>query len=243
MRAVAVFACLVMSVFCLAGNKVLGKLGQTTQQTKIYASKSTKSRVYYTAPQHTYVVVPDGADEAWVPVIMANRATGYIPAGTVEILPYTIQTSDATETKAPTQPTVRGTGSTSVDWMLSYAFNFMGTPYKWGGNSLTRGIDCSAFVQQLFRKIGVKLPRTAAEQARVGQNVERLEHLVAGDRLYFWDKKRNKIGHTGIFLGYSTDGAAKFIHSSTNTRGVGISDLRKGNWRKTLMVARRSVLK
>jgi cell wall-associated NlpC family hydrolase len=104
---------------------------------------------------------------------------------------------------------------------------------------LTNGIDCSGFVQQLFGKIGVDLPRTAAEQAKVGKKIERLEDLQPGDRLYFWDKKRGKIGHTGIFLGFFKDGGAYFIHSSTNNKGVDTDDLRSKKWLNMLVAARR----
>ncbi|MFX8899346.1 NlpC/P60 family protein, partial [Acinetobacter baumannii] len=69
---------------------------------------------------------------------------------------------------------------------IQESFRYIGTPYKWGGQSLTGGIDCSAFVQTLYGKEGIALPRTAREQALVGQKVERLEQLQPGDRLYFW---------------------------------------------------------
>ena len=44
---------------------------------------------------------------------------------------------------------------------------FIGTPYRYGGNS-RNGIDCSSLIQQSYAKIGIKLPRTAQEQAKVG---------------------------------------------------------------------------
>ncbi|MCG9894787.1 MAG: C40 family peptidase, partial [Fimbriimonadaceae bacterium] len=118
-------------------------------------------------------------------------------------------------------------------------FNYIGTRYVWGGNSLTGGIDCSGFVKELYEGIGVNLPRTAREQARVGKPIERLEDLRAGDRLYFWDRRRGYIGHTGIFLGYHPDGGAYFIHSSSNNRGVATDDLRNPKWRNILVGARR----
>ncbi|HXH60610.1 MAG TPA: NlpC/P60 family protein, partial [Fimbriimonadaceae bacterium] len=96
-----------------------------------------------------------------------------------------------------------------------------------------------AFVKDVFADIGVELPRTAAEQYKVGTPVTRLEDLKPGDRLYFWDNKRGIIGHTGIFVGFQSDGGAYFIHSSKSRGGVATSDLRNPMWRRLLVAARR----
>ncbi len=216
--------------------RVLGELGQAIQETKIYAKTATNSRVYSTAKQFQYLVVKELETPNWVGVVLVNGQMGYIPSKSVAVLPYEV-TADAT--KQDSQPSISGTGSLAVDKMLNYGTGFIGTKYVWGGNSLTKGIDCSAFVLQLYKTVGINLPRTAAEQANVGQKIERLEDLQPGDRLYFWSSKRGKIGHTGIFLGYSKRGPL-FIHSSTNNNGVAIDDLSKGSWLKTLVGARRS---
>lgn len=118
--------------------------------------------------------------------------------------------------------------------MIEYGKKFMGTKYVWGGTDLDNGIDCSGFVMRLFGKYGKRLPRTAAEQAKVGQPVERLEDLRPGDRLYFWEYKRGKVGHTAIYIGDN-----KFIHSSSSRGGVNIDDLRKNYWRRILVGVRR----
>ncbi|MES1227154.1 MAG: C40 family peptidase, partial [Armatimonadota bacterium] len=145
-------------------------------------------------------------------------------------------------------PAASGSGVTSGDMdtaqtakarAIEESFHYIGTPYKWGGESLTGGIDCSAFVQTLYGHQGMSLPRTAAEQARVGQRVERLEQLQPGDRLYFWSSKKGAIGHTGIFLGFFQDGGAYFIHSSSSNHGVATDDLRNPKWRRILVEARR----
>ena len=106
-------------------------------------------------------------------------------------------------------------------------------PYKWGGNDILNGIDCSGFVKKLYGSIGVSLPRTAAEQVRVGQPVLRYEDLQPGDRLYFWSKSRKKIGHTGIYIG-----GCYFTHASSCHHGVA-TDYLSAKWRKMLVAARR----
>jgi LysM repeat protein len=63
------------------------------------------------------------------------------------------------------------------------AFGFLATPYRFGGSS-RKGIDCSSFVQQVFRQLDVKLPRSAREQYWMGSEVSR-EELQRGDLLFF----------------------------------------------------------
>jgi len=48
--------------------------------------------------------------------------------------------------------------------VVSKALSALGTPYVWGGNSLTQGVDCSGLVQQVYQSVGISLPRTANEQ-------------------------------------------------------------------------------
>jgi cell wall-associated NlpC family hydrolase len=233
-------AAIVMPLAVQAQTK-LGQLGQALKATSIYSKATTKSRVYYRVPAYEYLIVKP-AIKGWVPVVMEDGRTGYISASKVAVLPWevtrakpAVKSAVATRT-AGSRTSRSGSGVTSdaKAGIANYALNYVGTPYKWGGNDLNRGIDCSAFVQQLYGKIGVDLPRTAAEQALVGQKIMRLEDLVAGDRLYFWDKKRGKIGHTGIYMGNGY-----FVHSSTNNRGVATDDLRNQKWRNMLVSARR----
>ncbi|MCH8978966.1 MAG: C40 family peptidase [Armatimonadetes bacterium] len=206
---------------------VLGKLGQAIEATKLYKSASTKSHVYYRLKQYEYIVINSYKDDSWLLVLLENGDQGFVLSDKVARLPYNV-----------TMPKANGTAS-DVQKALEYSFNYVGTPYKWGGNDITKGIDCSAFVKDVFAQIGVKLPRTAAEQYKVGKPVTNIEELKPGDRLYFWDKKRGLIGHTGIFVGFREDGGAYFIHSSANNKGVATDDLRNQKWRKLLVAARR----
>lgn len=227
------------------GQKVIGRLGQAVKETTIHATPSSKGRVYSKIPAYQYLVINQTRNQEWYSVILVNGKLGYIKSEVVATLPYDV----TVPAKAPTRTsanTSRGggkplidSGNPQVDYALKQSMKYIGTPYVWGGNSLTGGIDCSGFVKEIFEKIDVNLPRTAREQAKHGQPITRLEDLRAGDRLYFWDKKRGYIGHTGIFLGYTQDGGAYFIHSSVNTKGIGTSDLRDSHWRNMLVAARR----
>lgn len=226
----------------------IGRLGQSVAETKIYSNMSTKATVLWKLKSYQYLVINDAKYDKWLAVLLQNGKTGYIMKEAVAELPYMVEIPKDYKFGGTSRsnPTSRS-GATGrpisnprdKQEMLEYSYKFIGTKYVWGGNSLTGGIDCSGFVKELFEKIDINLPRTAAEQAKVGQPVTRLEDLQPGDRLYFWDKKRGKIGHTGIFLGYFKDGGAYFIHSSTNNKGVATDDLRNKHWTDMLVGARR----
>ncbi|HZH99068.1 MAG TPA: C40 family peptidase [Fimbriimonadaceae bacterium] len=231
-RLISILIVAVLSVSALAENKVvLGKLGQALEETKIFSKPSSSSRVYYKVKPYQYLVIKDGT-EKYHKVLLQNGQYGFVNADVVARLPYDV----TADTRAPSSRASGGemVGSPSSRAAIAnYSLKFTGTPYVWGGNDPRNGIDCSAFVKYLYGQIGVSLPRTAAEQVRVGKKITRLEELQAGDRLYFWSSKRNKIGHTGIYLGNGW-----FQHSSTNNRGVK-SDYLSKKWLDILVAARR----
>jgi hypothetical protein len=79
--------------------------------------------------------------------------------------------------------------------IISSALKYMNTPYLWGGKSQF-GIDCSGFVQQVFKVCGVYLPRDAYQQVEVGHEID-FDELEEGDLAYFG---KDKITHVGIIL-------------------------------------------
>ena len=88
------------------------------------------------------------------------------------------------------------------------AEKWIGTPYLYGGNTKA-GVDCSGFVKNVYKEVGVDLPRTSAEQFNI---LKPTNTPVVGDLVFF--KRANTINHVGIFIG---DG--KMIHSSSE-KGV-----------------------
>lgn len=97
------------------------------------------------------------------------------------------------------------------------AYSFLGARYRFGGNS-RNSLDCSSFVQQVFREQKVSLPRTAREQFHVGTEVVRGD-LRKGD-LVFFQTYANFPSHVGIYLG-----DRKMIHASSRDHRVVISTM------------------
>lgn len=87
------------------------------------------------------------------------------------------------------------------------ALLWLNIPYIWGGRS-SCGTDCSGFTQNIFKQIGVKLPRDSKDQAKIGKNIDFNSNAHTGD-LAFFDNPEGDITHVGILLG-----SGKIIHSS-----------------------------
>lgn len=218
----------------MAQKTVLGKLGQTTDSTSIHASPSSGARVYYKAKAFEYLIIKTSSNSSWLRVVLQNGRLGYILASKVARLPYDVTSDQTKSVRGSSTASRSGSSNSTRAAAANFGLKFTGTPYKWGGNDPNKGIDCSAFVKYLYGQIGISLPRTASEQALVGTPITKLEDLQPGDRLYFWENKRNKIGHTGIYLGNG-----HFVHSSSGRKGVATDDLRNEKWRKILVAARR----
>lgn len=89
-----------------------------------------------------------------------------------------------------------GSGA-SGDAVVQSAEKYLGVPYVFGGTNPATGLDCSGLVQRAYADLGVKLPRTAAEQAKVGQPVASLAQAQPGDLVAFGQP----VDHIGIYLG------------------------------------------
>lgn len=97
--------------------------------------------------------------------------------------------------------------SEQQDKLLDFAFRYLNTPYLWGGRT-PAGIDCSGFVQNVFKSIGISLPRDASRQVEFGENVDFVDEARIGD-LAFFENEEGYIIHVGIVCGHH-----QIIHSS-----------------------------
>ena len=97
------------------------------------------------------------------------------------------------------------------DSIVQLARAQIGTRYKTGGISPTKGFDCSGLVQYVMSALSLNLPRTAKQQAKQGLAVKKdTSGLLPGDVLTFGRGKKGTVSHVGIYIG---DG--KYIHASS----------------------------
>jgi len=120
--------------------------------------------------------------------------------------------------------------------ILKNAKTHLGEHYVWGGTK-PNAFDCSGYMQYLYRKEGVELPRTAYQQSKVGKKVSRFE-LKKGDLLFFLtDKSRGiPITHVGMYLGHD-----KFIHAASKKKGIITSSFSKSRYSRLFVTARRII--
>lgn len=108
-------------------------------------------------------------------------------------------------------PSSSGSVSSTRSAIAAYAESFVGNlDYVYGGNSLSSGVDCSGFVQQIFAHYGVSLPRTSGEQGSSGRSISSGD-MEPGDIIYYG-------GHVAIYIG-----GGQVVHASSPETGVKIS--------------------
>jgi cell wall-associated NlpC family hydrolase len=150
----------------------------------------------------------------------------------VRASPATVRTPG---TRAPA--TTRRASATAAG-ILATADRYVGSRYSYGGES-PGGFDCSGFVQYVYRRHGVELPRTSREQAGAGTRLPPgAAALRPGDLLLF-ATTGGRVDHVAIYAG-----EGRIIHSSASGGGVGYDDLSssRGRWFLARHVASRRVI-
>ncbi|MDO4491569.1 MAG: C40 family peptidase, partial [Lachnospiraceae bacterium] len=121
---------------------------------------------------------------------------------------------------APSAPS----GNTALgQQIVNTALQYVGYPYVYGGNSLTGGIDCSGFTQQIYRMFGISLPRSSASQRSVGYAVSYAE-AQPGDLICY-------SGHVAIYMG-----GGAIVHASNEINGICVFN--NANYRPIVSVRR-----
>ena len=146
----------------------------------------------------------------WVKVDLDNT-NGFISKDYVDI---SVQLP-----KAMTMTEVRygnGVSDVRVD-LISYATQFVGNPYVWGGTSLTNGTDCSGFTQSVLANFGISISRTAASQSGGGTAVD-MSNLQPGDLLFY--DNGSGIGHVSMYIGNG-----QVVHASNEQTGIIVSNV------------------
>ena len=129
--------------------------------------------------------------------------------------PETSAPETTAETSAP-ETEAQQTSSLGAQ-IASYATQFVGNPYVYGGASLTDGADCSGFTMAVFSHFGISLPHNAAAQSGCGTQVS-LSDIQPGDLLFY--DNGGGIGHVTIYIGNG-----QVCHASNERTGITISSI------------------
>jgi cell wall-associated NlpC family hydrolase len=181
----------------------------------------------------------DERNPAAVPSLLQSAA-GNVATATG---PATALASSATPAAAETPGLVDAVSATmqsAADRMLKsaqgvtdQALDLIGVRYRFGGQTPDSGLDCSGLVRYVFEQVtGVKLPRSARDQAKVGEKVDP-DDLQPGD-LVFFNTRRAAYSHVGIYVGDN-----EFVHAPHKKSNVKIAKMDRQYWKKRFNGARR----
>lgn len=117
--------------------------------------------------------------------------------------------------------------------LANYAMSLIDTPYKYAGNSLENGFDCSGFVRHVFQKtLGWLLPHNSREISHTGEPLQPAQ-LSPGD-LVFYNTRHKPFSHVGIYIGEN-----QFVHSPSRGKSIEVVNMSEKYWRKRYNGARR----
>ena len=225
----------------LNSQKELIKQKQASIQASIQDKAQTQQALQQTLDKQQAVLAQLSTDER---TILNSSLTAQAKVSRVQqlIQQEAIEAANAVKENSSNVTISRGTNdgggvagtvkvSGGAQQILSFAAQFLGTPYVWGGTSPS-GFDCSGFVQYVYRHAGISLNRTSEQQFNNGVSVSRSE-LRPGD-IVFFHTYSSGASHVGIYVGNNT-----MINSSNG--GVSYDDMTNSYWAARYLGARRVV--
>ncbi len=138
-------------------------------------------------------------------------------------------------TKAPVFGEESNAASQTVRYKLvKLARTFLGLPYRWGGMSERRGVDCSGLVKMIFAKVHIELPHSSREQIHAGKEIP-VDQLDKGDLVFFGSDGETP-NHVGIYIGNN-----RFVHAEMKAGRVIVTDLNQPWYARHFLAARRVI--
>ena len=190
-----------------------------TETLNVRAEKSTEAAVLSQVGNSEAFTVNSVAD-GWVE-ISVDDSVGYISQDYVTL-------AQALPTAKTIEQVKYGDGVSDVRAsVVSYALQFVGNRYVWGGTSLENGIDCSGFTMRILGKYGISLPHSSRAQPSYGTKISASE-AKPGD-LFFYGSGRS-ISHVAIYIGNG-----QIVHASNKRDGIKVSN---AYYRNPICVAR-----
>lgn len=218
-----------------AKENVTKKAEVETETLRIRTKADEKSAILTLADEGDLLTVKS-TDEEWVKV-STDEGNGYVSSDYVDVEYQFGEAKSVEEIEDEKQAKVEAlskvekaknsenssssndaTSKSSIrSSVVNYAMQFVGNPYVYGGNSLTNGIDCSGFTQQVMAHFGYGISRTSSAQSSNGSSVS-VSNVQPGDLLFYSDGGR--INHVALYIG-----GGQVVHASNPEDGIKVSNM------------------
>ncbi len=192
-----------------------------------------KSRYYTVKKGDTLVSLSKRFNVSPEEIKKANLlANGHLKPGQILIIP---EPEDFLGKLFQEEPVDNTLNKVSAE-VVNVAIQYLGIPYRWGGTN-RNGLDCSGFIREVYRKIGIILPHKARYQYYEGKKVP-LDEIIPSDIVFFAKyPSSSRVDHVGLYLGEDL-----FIHACRKEKKVVIDNLNNNSYfQKRLIGARRFI--
>ncbi len=196
---------------------------------------STQCTVSTTVMAGEHLEIQEEENNGWYKVNI-NNLVGYVSADYVKKVNTLPEAVEIVEVKVAKPSNSSGTGASKNTYngpsfdtstldqtvsqtakdLIEYSMQFLGNPYVYGGNSLTKGTDCSGFAKLIFAQFGYSLPRSSGDYVNAGTRIP-CASAKPGDIFVY--KYGNSIGHVAIYIGNG-----QIVHASTPSGGIRIGN-------------------
>lgn len=176
------------------------------------AASTSSKRIGGASKGSSYIVKKEYKD--WVSIAYGSK-TGYLKKDYITVeYDFAKAISSSANNTTPSAKSDSTTGAK----IASYALQFKGNPYVYGGTSLTNGCDCSGFTQAIYKHFGYSIPRISRDQANAGHEVTASSSSLQRGDLIFYANTSGVINHVSLYIGDS-----KVIHASNEKVGIIVS--------------------
>ncbi len=200
---------------------------EVTYGVNLRTAPSASSKVIRMLQRGEDIRVVSEAGGNWLKVQTKSGTTGYI-SDNEKYTDYDGASSGSGSGGSATTPKRSAIVSTAKSYKGDFKYDWGAEPW----NTNYKKADCSSYMELVFRKHDIDLPRTSRQQAKEGTYVSK-KNLKPGDLVFFDTNDNGSINHVGLYIG-----GGDFIHASPIFDGVGVSDINSNYWSDHYVTAR-----